>query len=138
MTLILSTKTRHRVCHLQMEWSFFFLLTVPPAFVYRYYNWSTAAPVMLAMQVYQKPLPQVKPTDALHFYENVPDYYYKFRNRLEYTSRFPNLNLERCFSLSKNKIKPLKDPTDVSDRGNRLLSGAKSWILSLRSGLVLM
>lgn len=27
----------------------------------RYYNWSTAAPVMLAMQVYQKPLPQVRP-----------------------------------------------------------------------------
>ncbi|CAG13695.1 unnamed protein product, partial [Tetraodon nigroviridis] len=25
----------------------------------KYYNWSTAAPVMLAMQVYQKPLPQV-------------------------------------------------------------------------------
>ncbi|KAG7247392.1 hypothetical protein CRUP_019521, partial [Coryphaenoides rupestris] len=27
---------------------------------HKYYNWSTAAPLMLAMQVYQKPLPQVR------------------------------------------------------------------------------
>lgn len=35
------------------------MLIVHPVVYYRYYNWSTAAPVMLAMQVYQKPLPQV-------------------------------------------------------------------------------
>lgn len=40
------------------------LLTLPSACASRYYNWSTAAPVMLAMQVYQKPLPQVKQQNA--------------------------------------------------------------------------
>lgn len=41
------------------------LLTLPSACTARYYNWSTAAPVMLAMQVYQKPLPQVKEKNSL-------------------------------------------------------------------------
>lgn len=40
-------------------WDVYSLLIVEPVVSYRYYNWSTAAPVMLAMQVYQKPLPQV-------------------------------------------------------------------------------
>lgn len=84
-----------------------FVLTVPPAFVCRYYNWSTAAPVMLAMQVYQKPLPQVKPTDTLHFFERFTRLLSdmsKFRNRLEHMLCFPNLNLQGVPFGKKCKI----------------------------------
>lgn len=33
-------------------------------FIFRYYNWSTAAPLMLAMQAFQKPLPKVRNSEA--------------------------------------------------------------------------
>lgn len=35
------------------------IMTAVFAFVSRYYNWSTAAPIVLAMQAFQKPLPKV-------------------------------------------------------------------------------
>lgn len=41
----------------------------------RYYNWNTAAPVMLAMQVYQKPLPQVRPPQ---WYTSIYSWFFPF------------------------------------------------------------
>ena len=35
------------------------LIKIYSVFSFRYYNWSSAAPLMLALQAFQKPLPKV-------------------------------------------------------------------------------
>uniref|UniRef100_A0A8C5G8D5 phosphatidate phosphatase n=1 Tax=Gouania willdenowi TaxID=441366 RepID=A0A8C5G8D5_GOUWI len=71
----------------------------------KYYNWSTAAPVMLAMQVYQKPLPQASVENIMK--EKMP----KKGGRWWFSWRSRN-------SDSKS-VRELKDDSSSSDEDHR-------------------
>ncbi|KAM4602719.1 phosphatidate phosphatase LPIN1 isoform 2-T2 [Polymixia lowei] len=90
----------------------------------KYYNWSTAAPLMLAMQVYQKPLPQASVENIMK--EKMP----KKAGRWWFSWRGRNSDSKsECVteaggdggetSLSMSSVNRMKDESSSSDEDHR-------------------
>ncbi|XP_055363271.1 phosphatidate phosphatase LPIN1 isoform X2 [Betta splendens] len=84
----------------------------------KYYNWSTAAPVMLAMQVYQKPLPQASVENIMK--EKMPKkggrWWFSWRSRnSELISEAAEAGGDR--ELAMNRMKDESSSSD-EDRGS--------------------
>uniref|UniRef100_G3PV60 phosphatidate phosphatase n=2 Tax=Gasterosteus aculeatus aculeatus TaxID=481459 RepID=G3PV60_GASAC len=75
----------------------------------KYYNWSTAAPVMLAMQVYQKPLPQASVENIMK--EKMP----KKGGRWWFSWRSRNSDSKSVFPPSWLPFFRMKDESSSSD-----------------------
>ncbi|KAF3832452.1 hypothetical protein F7725_026117 [Dissostichus mawsoni] len=91
----------------------------------KYYNWNTAAPVMLAMQVYQKPLPQVSVENIMK--EKMPKkggrWWFSWRSR---NSDSKSVRISDGWggdsgesSLTMPSMNSRKDESSSSDEDNR-------------------
>ncbi|XP_072320840.1 phosphatidate phosphatase LPIN1-like isoform X2 [Eucyclogobius newberryi] len=93
----------------------------------KYYNWNTAAPVMLAMQVYQKPLPQASVENIMK--ERMPKkggrWWFSWRSR---NSDSKSESGAECGepSLAMSPIDRLKDDSssDEDHRSSNFVSGS--------------
>ncbi|XP_029901520.1 phosphatidate phosphatase LPIN1 isoform X2 [Myripristis murdjan] len=87
----------------------------------KYYNWSTAAPLMLAMQVYQKPLPQASVETIMK--EKMPKkggrwwFSWRSRNSNSKSDSVTEVGDRAESSLSMNRM---KDESSSSDEDHRL------------------
>uniref|UniRef100_A0A671VGJ5 phosphatidate phosphatase n=1 Tax=Sparus aurata TaxID=8175 RepID=A0A671VGJ5_SPAAU len=95
----------------------------------KYYNWSTAAPVMLAMQVYQKPLPQASVENIMK--EKMP----KKGGRWWFSWRSRNKSKPSHFSL-KHQMKDESSSSDEDHRSSNQASGSCQSELLVSSGSV--
>uniref|UniRef100_A0A3Q3VKY0 phosphatidate phosphatase n=1 Tax=Mola mola TaxID=94237 RepID=A0A3Q3VKY0_MOLML len=105
----------------------------------KYYNWSTAAPVMLAMQVYQKPLPQASVENIMK--EKMPKkggrWWFSWRSRSSdsksvsrHTGRM-RLSTQRGKSLNGRLLFfRLKDESSSSDEDHRVSNQATGFCQS--------
>ncbi|KAF7662400.1 hypothetical protein LDENG_00236370 [Lucifuga dentata] len=89
----------------------------------KYYNWSTAAPVMLAMQVYQKPLPQASVENIMK--EKMPKkggrWWFSWRSRNSDSKSESVLEAagDRETALSVTSVNRMKDESSSSDEDHR-------------------
>ncbi|XP_008287170.1 phosphatidate phosphatase LPIN1 isoform X2 [Stegastes partitus] len=111
----------------------------------KYYNWNTAAPVMLAMQVYQKPLPQASVENIMK--EKMPKkggrwwFSWRSRNSDSKSESVTEAGGDRGeSSLTMTSVNRLKDESSSSDEDHRSsiqVSGScQSEALSQSSGSV--
>uniref|UniRef100_A0A3B5BGC5 phosphatidate phosphatase n=1 Tax=Stegastes partitus TaxID=144197 RepID=A0A3B5BGC5_9TELE len=103
----------------------------------KYYNWNTAAPVMLAMQVYQKPLPQASVENIMK--EKMP----KKGGRWWFSWRSRNSDSKSVFSMYQTgslgffRLKDESSSSDEDHRSSIQVSGScQSEALSQSSGSV--
>ncbi|XP_040890674.1 phosphatidate phosphatase LPIN1 isoform X2 [Toxotes jaculatrix] len=90
----------------------------------KYYNWNTAAPVMLAMQVYQKPLPQASVENIMK--EKMPKkggrwwFSWRSRNSDSKTESVTEAGGDRGeSSLTMTSVNRMKDESSSSDEDHR-------------------
>ncbi|KAA8595469.1 hypothetical protein FQN60_010760 [Etheostoma spectabile] len=94
----------------------------------KYYNWNTAAPVMLAMQVYQKPLPQASVENIMK--EKMPKkggrWWFSWRSRNSDSKSDSVTDAGSCGenSLTMPSVNRMKDESSSSDEDNRLSNQA--------------
>uniref|UniRef100_A0A8C9YHC9 phosphatidate phosphatase n=1 Tax=Sander lucioperca TaxID=283035 RepID=A0A8C9YHC9_SANLU len=94
----------------------------------KYYNWNTAAPVMLAMQVYQKPLPQASVENIMK--EKMPKkggrWWFSWRSRNSDSKSDSVTDAGNCGenSLTMPSVNRMKDESSSSDEDNRLSNQA--------------
>uniref|UniRef100_A0A8D0CXZ4 phosphatidate phosphatase n=1 Tax=Sander lucioperca TaxID=283035 RepID=A0A8D0CXZ4_SANLU len=98
----------------------------------KYYNWNTAAPVMLAMQVYQKPLPQASVENIMK--EKMPKkggrWWFSWRSRnsdsKSVSAEIHTLLVRFFFKYSPYPLlsTQMKDESSSSDEDNRLSNQA--------------
>ncbi|KAM9861358.1 phosphatidate phosphatase LPIN1 [Aulostomus maculatus] len=90
----------------------------------KYYNWSTAAPVMLAMQVYQKPLPQASVENIMK--EKMPKkggrWWFSWRGRSSDSKSESVTDAGGETSLVLASANRMKDESSSSDEDHRSLS----------------
>nr|XP_046239418.1 phosphatidate phosphatase LPIN1 isoform X2 [Scatophagus argus] len=93
----------------------------------KYYNWNTAAPVMLAMQVYQKPLPQASVENIMK--EKMPKkggrwwFSWRSRNSDSKSESVTEAGGEQGgSSLTMSSMNRMKDESSSSDEEHRLSS----------------
>ncbi|MED6284122.1 hypothetical protein CHARACLAT_016044 [Characodon lateralis] len=85
----------------------------------KYYNWTTAAPVMLAMQVYQKPLPQASVENIMK--EKMPKkggrwwFSWRRRNSDSKSETATEIGDREDGSLTMTSVNGLKDDSSSSD-----------------------
>ncbi|TNM90691.1 hypothetical protein fugu_002980 [Takifugu bimaculatus] len=91
----------------------------------KYYNWSTAAPLMLAIQVYQKPLPQASVENIMK--EKMPKkggrWWFSWRSRnsdIKSESEAGGAREESAHSL--HPVNRMKEESSSSDEDHRLSS----------------
>lgn len=90
----------------------------------KYYNWNTAAPVMLAMQVYQKPLPQDSVENIMK--EKMPKkggrwwFSWRSRNSDSKSEPVPDAADSGEPSLEMSQMNRLKEDSSSSDEDHRL------------------
>ncbi|KAK7913127.1 hypothetical protein WMY93_013338 [Mugilogobius chulae] len=93
----------------------------------KYYNWNTAAPVMLAMQVYQKPLPQASVENIMK--ERMPKkgggWWFSWRSRNS-DSKSESVADSGEHSLAMSPIDRVKDDSssDECHRSDKFVSGS--------------
>ncbi|KAM9366245.1 phosphatidate phosphatase LPIN1 [Symphorus nematophorus] len=110
----------------------------------KYYNWNTAAPVMLAMQVYQKPLPQASVENIMK--EKMPKkggrwwFSWRSRNSDSKSESVTDAGGDRGeSSLTMPSVSRMKDESSSSDEDHRLsnqASGSSQSELLTSSGSV--
>ncbi|XP_047436545.1 phosphatidate phosphatase LPIN1 isoform X2 [Mugil cephalus] len=110
----------------------------------KYYNWSTAAPVMLAMQVYQKPLPQASVENIMK--EKMPKkggrwwFSWRSRNSDSKSESATEAGGDREeSSLTMSSVNRLKDESSSSDEdhtSSNLVSGSYQSEPPISSGSV--
>lgn len=90
----------------------------------KYYNWNTAAPVMLAMQVYQKPLPQASVENIMK--EKMPKkggrwwFSWRSRNSDSKSESVTEAGGDReDSSLTMSSVNRMKDESSSSDEDHR-------------------
>uniref|UniRef100_A0A8C7Q8I4 phosphatidate phosphatase n=1 Tax=Oncorhynchus mykiss TaxID=8022 RepID=A0A8C7Q8I4_ONCMY len=87
----------------------------------KYYNWTTAAPLMLAMQVYQKPLPMASVENIMK--EKMPKkggrWWFSWRSRNS-DSKSTGVGDEGETSLSMASVNGMKEESSSSDEDHRL------------------
>ncbi|CAK6963969.1 phosphatidate phosphatase LPIN1 isoform X1 [Scomber scombrus] len=89
----------------------------------KYYNWSTAAPVMLAMQVYQKPLPQASVENIMK--EKMPKkggrwwFSWRSRNSDSKSESVTEAEDQGETSLTMDPVSRMKDESSSSDEDHR-------------------
>ncbi|XP_037546612.1 phosphatidate phosphatase LPIN1 [Nematolebias whitei] len=97
----------------------------------KYYNWSTAAPVMLAMQVYQKPLPQASMEHIVK--EKMPKkgggWWFSWRSRnsdsKSETSEAAGDREESSVAMTQpNRLKDESSSSDEDHRSSNQVSGS--------------
>ncbi|KAG7237864.1 hypothetical protein INR49_031758 [Caranx melampygus] len=95
----------------------------------KYYNWSTAAPVMLAMQVYQKPLPQASVENIMK--EKMPKkggrwwFSWRSRNSDSKSESVSETGGESSVTLaSVNRMKDESSSSDEDHRSSDQMSGS--------------
>ncbi|XP_041791171.1 phosphatidate phosphatase LPIN1 isoform X2 [Chelmon rostratus] len=110
----------------------------------KYYNWNTAAPVMLAMQVYQKPLPQASVENIMK--EKMPKkggrwwFSWRSRNSDSKSESVTEAGGERGESsltmTSANRMKDESSSSDEDHRSSNQASGSCQSELLMSSGSV--
>lgn len=110
----------------------------------KYYNWNTAAPVMLAMQVYQKPLPQASVENIMK--EKMPKkggrWWFSWRSRnsdskSESVTDAGGDSGESSLTLSSgNRMKDESSSSDEDHRSSNQVSGSCPSELLVSSGSV--
>uniref|UniRef100_A0A8C4IN29 phosphatidate phosphatase n=1 Tax=Dicentrarchus labrax TaxID=13489 RepID=A0A8C4IN29_DICLA len=87
----------------------------------KYYNWNTAAPVMLAMQVYQKPLPQASVENIMK--EKMPKkggrWWFSWRSRNSDSKSVKAGGDQGESSLTMPSVNRMKDESSSSDEDHR-------------------
>uniref|UniRef100_A0A3Q1AIL7 phosphatidate phosphatase n=1 Tax=Amphiprion ocellaris TaxID=80972 RepID=A0A3Q1AIL7_AMPOC len=87
----------------------------------KYYNWNTAAPVMLAMQVYQKPLPQASVENIMK--EKMPKkggrWWFSWRSKNSDSKSVNSAGDRGESSLTMASVNRLKDESSSSDEDHR-------------------
>ncbi|XP_056235757.1 phosphatidate phosphatase LPIN1 isoform X3 [Seriola aureovittata] len=89
----------------------------------KYYNWSTAAPVMLAMQVYQKPLPQASVENIMK--EKMPKkggrwwFSWRSRNSDSKSDSVTDAGDQGESSVTMASVNRMKDESSSSDEDHR-------------------
>uniref|UniRef100_A0A671VBM3 phosphatidate phosphatase n=1 Tax=Sparus aurata TaxID=8175 RepID=A0A671VBM3_SPAAU len=100
----------------------------------KYYNWSTAAPVMLAMQVYQKPLPQASVENIMK--EKMPKkggrWWFSWRSRNSDSKSVSTL----IHTLMQRLMKDESSSSDEDHRSSNQASGSCQSELLVSSGSV--
>uniref|UniRef100_UPI0037E873B1 phosphatidate phosphatase LPIN1 n=1 Tax=Semicossyphus pulcher TaxID=241346 RepID=UPI0037E873B1 len=101
----------------------------------KYYNWSTAAPVMLAMQVYQKPLPQASVENIMK--DKMPKkggrwwFSWRSRNSDSKSESVSEAGGERGeSSITMPSVNRMKDESSSSDEDHRSSNQASGSCLS--------
>ncbi|KAE8297260.1 Phosphatidate phosphatase LPIN1 [Larimichthys crocea] len=108
----------------------------------KYYNWNTAAPVMLAMQVYQKPLPQASVENIMK--EKMPKkggrWWFSWRSRnsdskSESVTEAGGDRGENSLPMSsENRMKDESSSSDEDHRSSNQVSGSCQSELLMSSG----
>ncbi|XP_038557508.1 phosphatidate phosphatase LPIN1 isoform X1 [Micropterus salmoides] len=94
----------------------------------KYYNWNTAAPVMLAMQVYQKPLPQASVENIMK--EKMPKkggrwwFSWRSRNSESKSESVTEAGEDRGEMPSVNRMKDESSSSDEENRSPNQASGS--------------
>uniref|UniRef100_A0A3Q3N2I3 phosphatidate phosphatase n=1 Tax=Mastacembelus armatus TaxID=205130 RepID=A0A3Q3N2I3_9TELE len=87
----------------------------------KYYNWNTAAPVMLAMQVYQKPLPQASVENIMK--EKMPKkggrWWFSWRSRQNDSKLVKAGADQEDHSLSMASVNRMKEESSSSDEDHK-------------------
>uniref|UniRef100_A0A671VA76 phosphatidate phosphatase n=1 Tax=Sparus aurata TaxID=8175 RepID=A0A671VA76_SPAAU len=103
----------------------------------KYYNWSTAAPVMLAMQVYQKPLPQASVENIMK--EKMPKkggrWWFSWRSRNS-DSKSVSQDESSITMPSASRMKDESSSSDEDHRSSNQASGSCQSELLVSSGSV--